>query len=96
MLYLHGFVDYFFQTHLAEFFTARGMDFYALDLRRYGRSLRDDDIPYYTDDLAIYDEELNRSIEHIRAAGHSTIVAMGVGRAESEASASAWTGSPAA
>ena len=34
VLYLHGFVDYFFQTHLAEFVTARGMDFYALDLRR--------------------------------------------------------------
>ena len=39
VLYVHGFVDYFFQTHLAEFFTARGYDFYALDLRKYGRSL---------------------------------------------------------
>ena len=39
VLYLHGFVDYFFQTHLAEFFTDRGFDFYALDLRKYGRSL---------------------------------------------------------
>ena len=41
VLYLHGFVDYFFQTHLAEFFTERGYDFYALDLRKYGRSLLD-------------------------------------------------------
>lgn len=77
VLYLHGFVDYFFQTHLADFFTARGLDFYALDLRRYGRSLRDSDIPYYTEDLAVYDEELNLSIEHIRGAGHGTIIAMG-------------------
>ena len=39
---MHGFVDYFFQTHLADFFVDRGWDFYALDLRRYGRSLRRD------------------------------------------------------
>lgn len=77
VLYLHGFVDYFFQTHLAEFFTSRGMDFYALDLRRYGRSLRKDQIPYYTDDLAEYDEELNLAIGHIRRDGHGTIIAMG-------------------
>lgn len=77
VLYLHGFVDYFFQTHLADFFTARGLDFYALDLRRYGRSLRDSDTPYYTDDLAVYDEELNLSIERIRNDRHGTIIAMG-------------------
>lgn len=39
VLYVHGFVDYFFQTHVADFFAARGWDFYALDLRKYGRSL---------------------------------------------------------
>ena len=77
VLYLHGFVDYFFQTHLAEFYTERGLDFYALDLRRYGRSLRDGDTPYYTDDLAVYDEELNLAIKHIRSDGHGTIIAMG-------------------
>ena len=77
VLYLHGFVDYFFQTHLAEFYAERGLDFYALDLRRYGRSLRDGDTPYYTDDLAVYDEELNLAIKHIRSDGHGTIIAMG-------------------
>ncbi|NUW36181.1 alpha/beta hydrolase [Nonomuraea sp. SMC257] len=39
VLYLHGFTDYFFQDHLAEHYIARGIDFYALDLRKYGRSL---------------------------------------------------------
>ncbi|HEU4347317.1 MAG TPA: alpha/beta hydrolase, partial [Actinoplanes sp.] len=39
VLYVHGWVDYFFQTHLADFFVERGWDFYALDLRKYGRSL---------------------------------------------------------
>lgn len=40
VLYLHGFVDYFFQSHLAEAFEEAGIRFYALDLRRYGRSIR--------------------------------------------------------
>ena len=39
VLYVHGFVDYFFQTHLADFFLGAGLDFYALDLRKYGRSM---------------------------------------------------------
>lgn len=40
VIYVHGFVDYFFQRHLAEAFESAGFRFYALDLRRHGRSLR--------------------------------------------------------
>ena len=40
MLYVHGFSDYFFQTALADFFAARGLAFYALDLRKSGRARR--------------------------------------------------------
>jgi alpha-beta hydrolase superfamily lysophospholipase len=76
VLYLHGFVDYFFQDHVADHFNARGFDFYALDLRRYGRSLRPGDIPYFTTDLAAYHEELDLAVEHIRADGHDRIVAL--------------------
>ena len=36
VLYVHGFADYYFQPHLADFFTEQGIDFYALDLRKYG------------------------------------------------------------
>jgi len=39
VLYIHGFLDYFFQAHVAERFVAEGYDFYALDLRKYGRSI---------------------------------------------------------
>jgi alpha-beta hydrolase superfamily lysophospholipase len=77
VLYVHGFVDYFFQTHLAEFFTDRGWDFYALDLRRYGRSIREDDIPWFTADLAEYHEELDMAVGLIRGDGHSRLIAMG-------------------
>ncbi|WP_327091254.1 alpha/beta hydrolase [Nonomuraea sp. NBC_01738] len=38
VLYVHGFTDYFFQDHLAEHYLDQGVDFYALDLRKYGRS----------------------------------------------------------
>src|SRR5689334_5010384 len=40
VLYVHGFIDYFFQRHMAERFAAEGYAFYALDLRKHGRSLR--------------------------------------------------------
>ena len=39
VLYIHGFVDYFFHPHVAQKFNDNGFDFYALDLRKYGRSL---------------------------------------------------------
>ncbi|MGB3305534.1 MAG: alpha/beta hydrolase [Thermomicrobiales bacterium] len=76
VLYVHGFADYFFQTHLAEHFTARGYDFYAVDLRRYGRSLRPGDIPYFTTELATYQEELDRAVEQIRADGHRHLIVL--------------------
>ena len=39
VLHVHGFADYFFQTVAADCWVERGYDFYALDLRKYGRSL---------------------------------------------------------
>ena len=78
VLYLHGFVDYFFQTHLAEFYTARGYDFYALDLRKYGRSLREHQTPNFIADLADYDAEINEAVRIIRQdEGHDTLVLNG-------------------
>ena len=45
VLHVHGFADYFFQADYAAWWTARGYDFYAVDLRKYGRSLRDHQTP---------------------------------------------------
>jgi len=36
VLWIHGMSDYFFQTHVADWFVAQGFNFYALDLRKYG------------------------------------------------------------
>ncbi|EMH0102058.1 alpha/beta hydrolase, partial [Acinetobacter baumannii] len=51
VLYIHGFLDYFFQTEMAEQFNAHGYDFYALDLRKYGRSKLPHQIFYNVLDL---------------------------------------------
>jgi len=79
VLYIHGFVDYFFQTHHAETWEECGFTFYALDLRDYGRSIRAGRRPNWMLDLAIYDEEISAAIALLRAshdeivlAGHST------------------------
>ncbi len=78
VLYVHGFVDYFFQTHMADAFAAAGWDFYALELRRYGRSLRGGNRPNYCTDLAEYDAELSAAIDIVREEdGHDTLALVG-------------------
>ncbi|MGF1427935.1 alpha/beta hydrolase [Kitasatospora sp. LaBMicrA B282] len=78
VLYLHGYNDYFFQTHLADFFVERGCSFYALDLRKYGRSLRPHQSPNYVRDLVAYDEEIDRAVRIIREQdGHSRLLVNG-------------------
>jgi alpha-beta hydrolase superfamily lysophospholipase len=77
-LYVHGFVDYFFQTHLAEFFTQRGYDFYALDLRKYGRSLLTHQTPNFCREVADYDPEIDEAVRIIREEhGHDTLLVNG-------------------
>jgi alpha-beta hydrolase superfamily lysophospholipase len=66
VLYLHGWSDYFFQTELAEYWHARGAAFYALDLRKYGRSLRPHQTPGYIDDLSAYREDIDAALNVIR------------------------------
>lgn len=58
VLYVHGWSDYFFQRRLARYWADRGARFFALDLRKYGRSLREHQTPGYITDLAAYDEDL--------------------------------------
>lgn len=69
VLYVHGWNDYFFQRHTAQFFTDRGARFFALDLRGYGRSLDDGQVPGYIEDLSSYDEEIHAALQIM---GHDT------------------------
>ncbi|MBO1901284.1 alpha/beta hydrolase [Leucobacter weissii] len=66
VLYVHGWSDYFFQRGLARFWTERGARFYALDLRKYGRSLRPGQTPGYIEDLAEYDAEIDLALATMR------------------------------
>jgi alpha-beta hydrolase superfamily lysophospholipase len=81
VLYVHGFADYFFQTEYAEWWIERGYDFYAIDLRKYGRSIRDHQTPNFVADIREYfaelDEAWTRVAErdnhgHIVLSAHST------------------------
>jgi alpha-beta hydrolase superfamily lysophospholipase len=75
VLHVHGFCDYFFQTPAADFWTERGYDFYALDLRKYGRSLRPHQTPNFTIDLAAYYAELDEAYRRITERdGHDHVV----------------------
>lgn len=62
VLYVHGFVDYFFQTHLADFYEAQGLRFYALDLRRHGRALREGQPPNSTHSIDEYLDDVSAAI----------------------------------
>ena len=62
LLYLHGWTDYFFQTHLAEFWEELGVRFHALDLRKYGRSLRAHQTPGYATTLRVYGEDIEAAL----------------------------------
>ena len=77
MLYVHGFNDYFFQRHVAEHFAARGYAFYAVDLRGYGRSLREDQLPNYVTNLDYHFEEINKAIQFIREDGYDQLTLLG-------------------
>ncbi|MDN4644049.1 alpha/beta hydrolase [Arthrobacter sp. PsM3] len=65
VLYLHGWADYFLQAELADHLVASGFHFYALDLRKFGRSLREWQTPGYTADLAVYDEDIAAALAAI-------------------------------
>ena len=75
VLHVHGFADYFFQTPAADYWLSRGYDFYALDLRKYGRSLRPHQTPNFTTDLSAYYEELDAAFERVTSRdGHDHVV----------------------
>lgn len=77
VLYIHGFIDYFFQTEMAEQFNQHGFDFYALDLRKYGRSILPHQKYYNIREIAEYDVEITRALEIIGAEGHDSVLLCG-------------------
>ena len=79
VLYVHGWSDYFFQTELAEYWHGQGAAFFALDLRKYGRSLRPHQTPGYMEHLHEYDEDLETALTliHAELGAHASVMIVG-------------------
>jgi alpha-beta hydrolase superfamily lysophospholipase len=72
-LYIHGFNDYFFQKEMGDRFVDSGYNFYAVDLRRYGRSLRDWQYPFNVRDIKEYFADIDSALVQIRRDGNTDI-----------------------
>lgn len=77
VLYVHGFADYFFQTHVAEHLAHAGYPFYAVDLRGYGRSVRDGEDRSIVPLVHEHAGDLDAATRAVRAEGHERIVVLG-------------------
>lgn len=77
VLYVHGYNDYFFQTELAERFAKAGYRFYAVDLRKCGRSLLSNQVATNAHDLHEYDADIDSSMAIIRKEGATKLILIG-------------------
>lgn len=80
IVYVHGFCDFFFNVEMAKRVNAQGYQFYAIDLRKYGRSWLPHQKPNQCRDLSEYYADIdtalamikNEGIEDITLLAHST------------------------
>lgn len=80
ILYVHGYNDYFFQKEMADTFITHGYNFYAIDLRKYGRSILKDQTKFEARSLDEYFEDIDSAlyiieedcINNVILIGHST------------------------
>jgi alpha-beta hydrolase superfamily lysophospholipase len=77
VLCIHGFNDYFFQEILADEFLKKGYHFYALDLRKYGRSILKSSKQNNVRDLSEYYADIDQALAIIVAEGNLEIVLYG-------------------
>lgn len=77
VLYLHGFNDYFFQEEMARRYQEHGYRFYALDLRKYGRSWLPHQLPNNVRDLREYHADIDAALVVLHAEGCATVVLSG-------------------
>ncbi len=73
VLYIHGFCDYFFQKELADAYANNGIDFYALDLRKYGRSFLPNQKINSCRNLNEYFPDIDTALAIIKNEGHTNI-----------------------
>ena len=72
-LYVHGFNDYFFQSEMGERYVDSCFNFYAVDLRRYGRSRLPWQYPFNVRDQKEYFADIDSALAQIRRDGNTDI-----------------------
>ena len=77
VLYIHGYNDYFFQDEEAERLADSCYHFYAVDLRKYGRSLMPGQEPYELHDISEYYADIVSALAAMRADGIRRTILMG-------------------
>lgn len=77
VLYVHGFNDYFFQKEMGDRFVEHGYDFYAVDLRRYGRSIVRGEKDFDIRDLGGYFPDIDSALVVMQRQGLTEVVLLG-------------------
>lgn len=76
VLYIHGYNDYFFQKQLGDSVNAHGYNFYAMDLRKYGRSILPNQDPFFCKSLTEYFADIDTALATIRSEGNEKVLLM--------------------
>lgn len=77
VLYIHGFNDYFFQSNMGDYFVDHGVNFYAVDLRKYGRSLMPGQRRFQARDLQEYFPDIDSALVVMSDSGIRDVVMIG-------------------
>lgn len=77
ILYVHGFNDYFFQSEMGNRFVDSCYNFYAVDLRRYGRSMLPWQYPFDIRDFDNYFQDIDSALNQIHKDGFQDITLFG-------------------
>ena len=77
MLYIHGYNDYFFQREMGDRFVDSCISFYAVDLRKYGRSILPGQKKFQARDLHEYFADIDSALAQMHADGVNNIVLIG-------------------
>lgn len=77
IIYVHGYNDYFFQSALGDSVNAHGFNFYAVDLRKYGRSILPHQDPFFCKKMDEYFADIDSTIAIARQEGNEKIYLMG-------------------
>lgn len=90
IMYVHGWNDYFYRRHASEYWESLGIPFYAVDLRKFGRSYRAYQTPGYIEDLHEYRLEFNALRDQIVKEQGKDVRILMIAHSQGGLSASLW------